>query len=71
MRNGLWGGRRPSDRDSLPIMRASSIDRGLENPLSVAKLAPNNQDKLIWIKNDAVRRVIARCRHELAINPLG
>jgi hypothetical protein len=47
-----WGASRPGDRDCLTIMRASIIGRGLENPLSIAKLAPNDPDNLIWIKKD-------------------
>jgi hypothetical protein len=52
----------PGDRDSLPIMRASTIDRGRENPRSIAKLAPNDQENLIWIKNDAACCAASRRR---------
>jgi hypothetical protein len=62
MRNGLsWGARRPGDRDCLTIMRASIIGRGLENLLSIAKLAPNDPDNLIWIKKDVARSARVRC----------
>jgi hypothetical protein len=43
-------------------MRASTIDRGRENPRSIAKLAPNDQENLIWIKNDAACRAACRRR---------
>ena len=70
MRDGLsWGVRGPGDRDSLPIMRASTIDRGRENPRSIVKLAPNDLGNLIWIKNDAACRVASR-RRVLSMNPL-
>jgi hypothetical protein len=51
-------------------MRASTIDRGRENPRSVAKLAPNDRGNLIWIKNDAACRAAGR-RRTLFMRPLG
>jgi hypothetical protein len=43
-------------------MRASTIDRGREIPRSIAKLAPNDLENLIWIKNDAACRAAGRRR---------